>query len=157
MNKQHVVRLTGEVRDALRAKVKQGDGSRHELQRARILLQTDAGVNGPRLTDRAVAAAVEASPRTVARVRADWAAGGLKQALERRTSPRVYRRKLDGTGEAHLLALATSTPPVGADRWTLRLLAEGLIEADVVETIALETVRLTLKKTNSNRGSDAHG
>jgi hypothetical protein len=153
MNKQHVVRLTVEERESLRERVKRGTGRRHELQRARILLQTDAGVRGPRLTDQAVAAAVEASPRTVARVRADWAAGGVTRAVERQSSPRVYRRKLDGTGEAQLVALATSAPPVGEDRWTLRLLAQGLIEAEVVETIALETVRMTLKKTSSNRGS----
>jgi hypothetical protein len=72
--------------------------------------------------------------------------------LQRRLPKRVYQRTLDGVAEAHLLALTCSTPPEGAGRWSLRLLAERMVELDYVETVSHETVRQTLKKTNSSRG-----
>jgi transposase len=88
---------------------------------------------------------------TVARVRRRWAAHGLDEALHRRpTGPRP--RKLDGAQEAHLIAVACSAPPEGHARWTLRLLASRLVELEVVDGIAPNTVRTVLKKTRSSRG-----
>jgi transposase len=87
----------------------------------------------------------------VARVRRRWAEGGLDDALRRRpTGPRA--RKLDGAQEARLIALACSAPPAGRARWSLRLLAERLVELEVVAGIAPNTVRTVLKKTSSSRG-----
>jgi hypothetical protein len=88
----------------------------------------------------------------VARVRRRYVAAGLDAAVYRKPSARSYRRRLDGQQEAHLVALACSAPPEGCKRWTLRLLAERLVELQVVETISYETVRQALQQTGSSRG-----
>lgn len=88
----------------------------------------------------------------MARIRRQCVEQGLAAALERKRPDRVYARTLDGTGEAHVIALACSTPPAGRERWTLRLLAGELVRLEVVETVSYETVRRTLKQTNSNPG-----
>lgn len=151
MRKQHVVRLSREERAEVSALIAAGSCAARMQMRARILLKTDLGPGGKRWTDAQVAEATESSPRTVARVRADWVDGGLERALRRRRPRRTYGRKLDGEGEARLIALACSAPPSGRKRWTLRLLAQGLVEAEVVDGIAPNTVRTVLKKTFSSR------
>ncbi len=88
----------------------------------------------------------------MARVRQQYVTQGLAAALTRRLPERVYARKLDGQQEAHLVALACSEPPAGKKRWTLRLLADRLVELAIVDGIAPETVRATLKKTSSSPG-----
>ena len=162
--KQHIVRLTTAERDALRAVLGAGAAPARQQRRARILRKADAGVRGPRLSDRQIAEAVEVDPRTVARVRAAFAAlpadaerpAGAPPRLDRvlgRTPPdRVYARKLDGDAEARLVTLACSTPPAGHARWSLRLLAGRLVALEVVDGISPETVRAALKKTSSSRG-----
>jgi hypothetical protein len=90
--------------------------------------------------------------RTVARVRARYVAAGLDAAIYRKPPARSYRRRLDGEQEAHLVALACSAPPEGRKRWTLRLLADRLVELEVVESVSYETVRQALKQTGSSRG-----
>lgn len=148
MRKHHVVRLTVADRAALTTLVGAGSGP----ARARILLKADAGPAGPAWTDARIAGALEVSVRTVARVRARWAAQGVEAAVHRRRPRRVYRRRLDGAAEAHLVALACAERPAGQARWSVRLLARKLVETEVVETIGRETVRVTLKKTCSSRG-----
>jgi len=164
--KQHIVRLTTAERNGLRAMLRAGIAPARQLARARILRKADAGVRGPRLTDRQIAEAVEVDPRTVARVRAAFAAlpaeaaagapdeapDRLARVLGRTPSDRVYPRKLDGTAEASLVTLACSTPPAGHARWSLRLLAGRLVELEIVDGISPETVRAALKKTSSSRG-----
>lgn len=150
--KQFVVALTPEDRSALRKLVAAGKAPARTLMHARILLKADQGPGGPGLSDPAVARAVESSKNTVARVRQRYAEKGLEAALERQASRRVYRRKLDGDGEARLVLLACSAPPDGQARWTLQLLANRLVELQVVEGISDQTVRRTLKKTSSSRG-----
>lgn len=95
---------------------------------------------------------MERSVSTIERVRCRWASSGLDDALARRPPGREDRCKLDGAAEAHLLALAGSTPPAGRQRWSLRLLADKLVALDLVETIAPNTVRTVLKKTHSSPG-----
>jgi len=119
-----------------------------ELARARILLKADGSQGGRRLTDVQIAAAVEVSPRTVARVRADFTAGGVTNATIRRPPKREYARKLDGAGEAVLSKLACSPPPPGYKGWSLRLLSDRMVELQIVEGIAPNTVRSALKKTS---------
>jgi transposase len=122
------------------------------LTRARILLRADAGDGGPGWDDARVAEALECGDRTVARVRRRYADGGLDAALHsRRPTGRQYR-KLDGHQEAKLIALACSDPPGGRGRWTMKLLADRLVELAVVESIDPATVWRTLKKTTSSRG-----
>lgn len=152
MPQQHVVRLTPAERTDVGRVIRRTGSSALAQRRARILLHADIGAPGPRLTDREIAAAVAVEARTVARVRARFAADGLAATLAPR--PRADRRprKLDGAAEARLVALACTEPPPGHARWSLRLLASRLVELEVVEGIAPETVRQTLKKTNSSRG-----
>ena len=77
---------------------------------------------------------------------------GLEAALERKLPERSYERRLDGAGDARLIALTCSAPPEGRARWTLRLLADELVRLEIVETVSYETVRRTLKQTGSSRG-----
>jgi transposase len=152
MYKQHIVRLSAAERAELSRLIRREDASTFAQIHARILLLADVSPNGPRLTDREIAAAVGVEVRTVARVRAQFAREGLAATLHRRPRCDRRRRKLEGADEARLVALACSDPPVGHARWTLRLLSKRLVELHVVDGIAPETVRQTLKKTTSNRG-----
>jgi hypothetical protein len=99
-----------------------------------------------------IADALEVHPATVARVRMQYVAAGLDAAVYRKPPAREYRRALDGEQEARLVALACSAPPEGRKRWTLRLLADRLVELEVVEAVSYETVRQALKQTGSSRG-----
>ena len=150
--KLHVVRLTPTERAELRALVAAGVAPARTQTHARILLKCDAGTGGPRWTDTRVAEAVEVSARTVARVRVRFATQGLAAAVDRKPPARVYRRKLEDAQEARLVAVACTAPPAGHARWSLRLLSQRLVELEVVDSIAPETVRATLKKTSSSRG-----
>jgi transposase len=143
--------LSEAERAHLHTLVGQGIASARLLTHARILLKANQGEAGPRWTDEMIAGALEVSCSTVARVRQRYSSAGLDAALARKAPDREYRRTLDGEQEAHLIALACRTPPDGRQRWTLRLLAERLVALEVVETISYETVRQTLKQTNSNR------
>jgi len=122
------------------------------LTRARILLKADHGEGGAGWSDAAIAGALDVHPATVLRVRRQFVSDGLSATLERKRPDRVYERRLDGSQEAHLVALVCSAPPDGQMRWTLRLLAAELVQLEVVAAISYETVRQTLKKTISSRG-----
>jgi transposase len=123
-----------------------GRAPARELARARILLKADRSPHGPGWTDGAIAAALDVSIATVERVRRRFAQGGLDDALRHRRPRREYRRKLDGEAEAHLVALACSPPPLGRRFWTLRLLADRLVELRFVDRLSYETVRRMLKR-----------
>jgi transposase len=122
------------------------------LNRARILLKADVGehVAEEILIDKEIAGMLETSTATVQRVRERFCRQGLDAALERSLPDRVYERSLDRRAEARLIALACSEPPEGRDRWSLRLLADKAVELGVVHSVSHETLRKTLKKTNSN-------
>jgi transposase len=152
MRKQHVVVLSEEERARLHTLIGRGTAPARALTHARILLKANQGEAGPGWTDRAIAAALEVHHTTVARVRQQYATGGLDAAVSRKAPERQYRRKLDGEQEAHLVALACSAPPEGRKRWTLRLLADRLVQLEVVDAVSYETVRQALKQTASSRG-----
>jgi len=120
--------------------------------RARILLKADVGSDGPGWSDDQIAEGLEVGRATAGRVREAFVEEGLDAALERRKPRRRYARTLDGDGEAHLVALACQKPPEGRSRWTLRLLADRLVELEYVEQVSYQTVRRTLKKTNLSLG-----
>jgi transposase len=149
--KKYVVRLDEAERAFLTDLISTGTAAARTLTHARLLLKADVGPDGPGWTDQQIRAALDVSVRTIERVRATLVTEGLDAALHRRRPP-ARPRKLDGAGEAHLVALACSAPPEGRARWTLHLLAAKLVELEVVDQIAPETVRTTLKKTNSSRG-----
>jgi len=152
VRKRHVVVLSEEERARLHTLIGQGVAPARVLTHARILLKANQGEAGPGWTDAAIAAALEVHPTTVARIRMQCVAAGLDAALQRKPPARQYHRRLDGAQEARLVALACSAPPEGHKRWTLRLLADRLVELQVVETISYETVRQALKQTGSSRG-----
>jgi len=147
MRKQkHRVELTCEERQTLETLVRKGEHSALKLMRAHILLKADR--NGPSWTDAQIADAFGCREQTAYNVRKRFAAGERLAALERKRQSRPsHVRKLDGQGEARLIALACSDPPEGFSQWTLQLLADHLVELQVVESISIETVRQTLKKT----------
>ena len=152
MRKQYVVRLSEEERADLLTMSGRGVAPARAQAHARILLKANRGEAGPEWTDAAISAALEVDPTTVARVRKLYVAEGLEAALHRKAPERAYRRRLDGEQEARLVAVACSEPPAGQKRWTLRLLADRLVELAVVEAVSHETVRQALKQTGSSRG-----
>ena len=148
MKKKYPVILSDTERDHLKSLIASGTAPARKLTHARILLKADQSSEGPGWVDEQVAEAVEVSQPTVSRVRKQHFEEGLEAALNRRPPNREYHRKLDGKQEARLIALACSEPPEGQARWSLRLLADKLVELEVVEEISYQTVRRTLKKTN---------
>lgn len=156
MYKKYVVRLTQEQRTHLETLVRRGRAHARKLLYARILLKTDA--NGPdQWTDEQIADAFEVSTATVARERRRFCEDGLEVALMPKKPGRPRRRVLDGRAEAHLIALSCSDPPEGRERWSMRLLADRMVELGHVDTVSHETIRRTLKKTLSSHISSASG
>ena len=149
MNKRYVVRLTDEEREHLEGLLRRGKAHTRKLLYARILLKADA--DGPdRWTDERIADAFSTSVATVARERKRFSEDGLGVALMPKKPGKPRRRVLAGRAEAHLVALACSEPPEGRASWTLRLLADRMVELGHVEGVSHETVRRTLKKTTSS-------
>jgi transposase len=148
--KKYVVELTQDEREQLHKLISAGSASARMLNRARILLKADVGehAEGEPLLDREIAPMLESSTATVQRVRERFCRQGLEAALERSAPDRLYERSFDGRAEARLIALACSQAPQGRDRWSMRLLADKVVELGIVEEVSHETVRKTLKKTN---------
>jgi transposase len=151
MKKKYIVALTPEEQHMLRQMVSRGKGAARKLMHARILLKADSS-EGTGWDDAAIAGGLEVGRATVERVRKEFVEDGLEVALERKKPRRQYLRKLDGDGEAHLIALACSKSPEGTSRWTLRLLADRMVALEYVDSLSYETVRQVLKKTNLNLG-----
>lgn len=151
MAKKYRVTLTAQEQADLQFMISRGKGAARKLAHARILLQADESKEGPASTDEQIAQALNTTTRTVERVRQRFVEQGLESALLPARSRRIYSRKLDGKQEAKLIALACSRPPAGKSRWTLRLLAEEVVEMEIVDSLSHETVRQTLKKTSSSR------
>ena len=152
MAKRYRVTLDEIEREELRRLLAKGKADVRRLKHAQILLQADEAEGGPAWPDERVAQAVGCGTATVERVRRRFVEEGLELALSPyRTPRRAYRTKLDGQQEAKLIATACSAPPQGRARWTLRRLADKLVELNVVGSISHEAVRQALKKTNSSR------
>jgi transposase len=147
MKKKDLITLADDEWAQLLALTKRGKVSAHRLSRAHSLLQADTG-----LSDDAIAQALHISTATVERIRKRFVEDGLAAALSEQPRP-GGQRKLAGTQEAFLIALAGSAPPEGRACWTRQLLANRLVELQVVEAISDETVRRPLKKTSLSRGS----
>ena len=145
MQKKYVVRLTDGERDALKAVVGKFKGSSQKVRRAQVLLKADA--DGPGWTDARIAEAFGCRTKTVENVRQRFVIEGFEVALDGLPPKRPRPQLLDGEQEAKLIAMRLSAPPPGFANWSLRLLAEKVVELAVVESISHETVRRTLKKT----------
>jgi hypothetical protein len=147
--KKYLVTLTDVERQSLSDLVSSGKAAAKKITHARILLKADAAVGGPNWPDADIASALDIGVRTVERVRERFVEQGLEAALVRKPQARLSRLPVfDGAAEARLIALACSQPPEGRARWTLRLLADRLVELEVVEAVSHETVRRTLQKTS---------
>jgi transposase-like protein len=149
MAKKYILKLTADERVDLERLVRRGHVAGWKVQRAQALLHCDQGPDGPAWTDERVAEAYGITARSLESWRKRAVEAGPMALLERkaRTTP-AAALKLDGEKQARLTALACSKPPDGLARWSLRLLAERLVELEVVETVSHETVRRSLKKAN---------
>ena len=146
MHKKYIVRLSDEERGVCQDVVQRLKGTSEKVKRAQLLLKADA--DGPAWIDARIAEAFDCRVQTVESLRKRLVTQGFEQALERKrreTSPTP--RKLDGVGEAKLIAMRLGKPPAGYGRWSLQLLADELVVLEVVDSICPETVRKTLKKT----------
>jgi transposase len=152
MTRKYVVRLTEEERSALKVLVSSGQASARKITHARILLLADENSESGKNTDESIIKALQVGLSTVARVRRRLVEEGLESALNRQVQKNRRARKLDGEGEAFLIAVACSQAPEGRTAWTLKLLADRLIECEIVDSISTEAVRQTLKKTRSSHG-----
>ena len=151
--KKYRVTLTAEERESLAGLITTGKAAANKLTHARILLKADQAEGGLGWIDQRIAEALDVSVATIERIRQRFVEQGLELALVRKKQDKPSReRKLDGAGEARLIALACSKAPRGRVAWTLEMLADKLVELKVVDSICPETVRQTLQKTNSSRG-----
>ncbi len=146
MEKKYIVRLTDEERNVLRDVVKKLKGTSQKVRRAQILLKADA--DGPNWTDKKIAEAFSCRTKTVENIRQRLVTDGFEIALngEKRDAP-PRQKLLDGEQEAKVIALRLGKPPKGFANWTLRLLAEQVVELEIVDSVSHETLRKTLKKT----------
>jgi transposase len=145
--KRYVVTLTADERRQLEALTRAGKRSARTVTRARVLLLADQGDGGPGWEDRRVAEALGCGHRTVERVRERFVTDGLDAAITHKPQDKPSRTPvLDGKAEAKLVALACAATPDGRKAWTLRMLADKLVELEVVESVSHETVRRVLKK-----------
>lgn len=152
-----IVRLRAEERVELQSMVDEGRRSKSVRQRARILLKADESEAGLAWSDERTAEFAEASLSTVHRVRQRFVEQGFEAAVYRKPSTNRQYRKLDGAAEARLVAESCGPAPKGRARWTMKLLADRLVELEIVDSIGATTIQRTLKKTNSNRGKNSNG
>jgi transposase len=145
MLKKYIVRLSDAERATLIDVIKKLKGSSLKVRRAQVLLKADA--DGPAWTDARIAEAFGCRTKTVENIRERFVTEGFDITLEGKSTPRLAAKLLDGEQEAKVIALRLGPAPKGFANWTLRLLAEKIVELEIAETISYETVRRTLKKT----------
>lgn len=151
--KKYIVRLSREERFTLKKLLTSGRGSGRMFTRVRILLKADQSVEGSAWSDEKISESFDVTVQTIERVRKQLVEEGLEAVLSRHPyTQKLSRKKIDGDVEAHLIALCCSDPPKGRVRWTLRLLADKVVELGYVDSISYEAVRQTLKKTNLSLG-----
>jgi transposase len=147
------VTLTQEERNQLSGITRTGKHSAKKILHALILLNVDRGpFAGERQTNEQICKVLKIGMRTIDRVKKRFVEEGLEAALKMAPTSRKYEKLVDGDLEAHLIALACGEPPKGHARWSLRLLADKVVELQYTDSISYETVRRTLKKTNLNLG-----
>jgi transposase len=157
MPKKYIVDLSEEERQSLLKLTTTGKHAAYKINHARILLFADINQSEVSWSDKAIASALDISTSTIVRVRQRFVESGIDAALSYRQGRGRKLRRLDGKQEAHLLAIACSEAPQGRERWTLRMLADKMVEFNYVESLSHETVRQTLKKTNSSLGKKSVG
>ncbi len=156
--KKYIVTLSKNEREALGALTSKGKHKTHKILNALILLGCDEGdYQMKRSTNKEISHVLNTSMRKIDRVKKRFVLEGLDVALKGRKRNRIYTKKVDGDFEAHLIALSCSEPPEGFARWSLRLLADKVVELEYIDSISHETIRRILKKTKSSHGSEKNG
>ncbi len=156
--KKYTVTLSLEERNQLNELTSKGKYQSQTILNALILLGCDMGeFQTGRSTNEEMARVLNISMRKIDRVKKRFVEDGLELALNKKTADRVYQKKTDGEFEAHLVALSCSEPPEGFSRWSLRLLADKVVELDYIDSISHEAVRRILKKTKLNLGVKKDG
>lgn len=149
---KYKVTLTQKEREELLSITKGGTHNSKKVIHSLILLNCDEGKFSEKVKNEDVAKVLKIGPRTIERLKRKFVEEGFEAALENRPTTRVYERKADGDVEAHLVALSCSKAPEGFARWSLRLLADKMVELEYIDNISYETVRRVLKKTNLSPG-----
>jgi transposase len=148
----YTIKLTKPEVEELRAIINKGSHTSQTFRTAYILLNCDVGEYSDKVTNEQISKVLKVGMRTIDRVKKKFIEEGLEAALERSPTTRIYESKSDGDMEAKLVTLCCSEPPKGYAKWSLRLLADKMVELKYVESISHVTVRSVLKKTNLNPG-----
>lgn len=149
---KYTIHLTNSEREDLMAIINKGSHTSQTFRTAYILLNCDEGNYSEKVTNEQISKVLKVGMRTIDRVKKRFMEEGMEAVLERRPTQRVYETKIDGDTEAKLVTLCCSEPPKGFAKWSLRLLADKMVELKYVESISHVTVRSVLKKTNLNLG-----
>jgi len=149
---RYTVKLTKSEVEELMSIINKGSHTSQTFRTAYILLNCDEGRYSEKVTNEQISKVLKVGMRTVDRVKKKFIEEGFEACLERRPTTRIYERKTDGDVEAKLVTLCCSEPPKGFAKWSLRLLADKMVELKYVESISHVTVRSVLKKTNLSLG-----
>jgi transposase len=149
---RYTIKLTKSEVQELKSIISKGSHTTQKFRAAYILLNCDEGAYSEKVTNEQISKVLKVGMRTIDRVKKRFVEGGLEGALTRKPTSRVYERKVDGDVEAKLISLCCSEPPKGFTKWSLRLLADKMVELDYVESLSHVTVRNVLKKTNLSLG-----
>jgi transposase len=149
---RYKVTLTKEEREQLKTILGKGKHTSQKYRNACILLNSDESPEGQKLSNEKIAQVLHINTKTVERIKQRFVEDGFDECLDRKPYPRKGPKKADGDFEAHLIALSCSQAPEGYARWSLRLLADKMVEMKYTDSISHETVRRVLKKTKSSRG-----
>lgn len=154
---KYKVTLAKEEFDELMSIISKGSHTSQQFRTAYILLNCDEGDYGDKISGKLICQVLKLSARMIDRVKQQFVEAGFDDCLERRPMSRTKERKADSELEAQLIALSCSEAPKGFARWSLRLLADKMVEMKYIESISHETIRKLLKKTNSNHGKQKVG
>ena len=149
---RYTVKLTKSEVEELMSIINKGSHTSQTFRTAYILLNCDEGIYSEKVTNEQISKVLKVGMRTVDRIKKKFIEEGFEACLDRRPTSRIYERKTDGDLEAKLVALCCSEPPKGYSKWSLRLLADKMVELNYVESISHVTVRSVLKKTNLSLG-----
>ena len=149
---RYKVTLTKEERDQLKLILNKGKHNSFQFKNACILLNVDEGAYGEKISNAQIAQVLQVNTKTIERLKQRFVEDGFDACIERKAYPEVKPSKVDGEFEAHLIAISCSKAPEGFSRWSLRMLADKMVELEFAETVSHETIRTVLKKTKSNPG-----
>lgn len=154
---KYTIHLTKVEREELVGIISKGSHTSQTFRAAYILLNCDEGKYAEKVTNEQISTVLKVGMRTIDRVKGRFVEDGMEATLERKPTTRTYEVKADGEVEARLVKLCCSEPPAGYAKWSLRLLADKMVELKYAESISYETVRRVLKKTNLNPGKSKVG